>query len=737
MIRLKNVSKYYYNKGIIASGFNKINLNFNIGEFVAITGESGSGKSTLLNVISGLDTYEEGEMYINGEQTSHYGKNEFENYRRKYISNIFQNFNLINSYTVYQNIELVLLLNGFKKKDIKKQVLNLIKKVGMYKFRNTKVSKLSGGQKQRVAIARALAKDTPIIIADEPTGSLDSTSAKGIIKILSEISKDKLVIIVTHNYEQVSDYVTRKITMHDGKILEDKVIKEVDNKNINIDNKFKNINFLNKVRLSIRNTFNIKTKFILLMAVYLFITVAILTEYAFFKEQKYLNTIDGNNWVFSNYSEKRIVLNKKDFSLITEEDFNNISKIENIDKIIKEDILLDLYAEFADGENYWTFGRLDNYNNIKSVSIGRLPENENELVIEGSKKNCFSECFDEYLDNYLYLTDNYNGEIIKDSKFKVVGIIYNDNLNNANSIFYVGDKILEKETVKYSKTLNKSRILFMNKYYDSDDYNIQFRIKPSDKVNEGEVIISKDLNYLCRNFNCKNEPLSIEVENIYYNDSKNLKVVNTYNKNNFTSLLGINNYESNNGTIYISYDDYNKLYNHGIYQSSVYVKDSLKINDTLKSLEELNFKTLALKDTLKDSGEKRIISVVSTIVTIILIIVLFFISYFVIKIILKSRNVYFSILRTLGANENVSKQILIQELLLISNIAYFSFIILLILNNYNIINIGFMKTIINYLNFSDFLLLYLIILIMSFFIGLKFSKKLFKKSVITTINEVI
>ena len=118
IIKLENVSKYYYSKGVIASGFTKINLEFNNCEFVAITGESGSGKSTLLNVISGLDSYEEGEMYINGQETSHYSEKDFENYRRKYISNIFQNFNLVNSYTVYQNIELVLLLNGAKKERV-------------------------------------------------------------------------------------------------------------------------------------------------------------------------------------------------------------------------------------------------------------------------------------------------------------------------------------------------------------------------------------------------------------------------------------------------------------------------------------------------------------------------------------------------------------------------------------------------------------------------------------------
>ena len=228
MIKLKNVSKYYYSKGVVATGFSKVNLEFNLGEFVAITGESGSGKTTLLNVISGLDTYEDGEMYINGEETSHYIEKDFEDYRRKNIGNIYQNFNLVSSYTVYQNIALALMING--EKNIKDRVIELINKVDLYKFRNTKVSKLSGGQKQRVAIARALAKDVPIIIADEPTGNLDKASAKSVMNLLSELSHDKLVIIVTHNYEQVEPYVTRKITMHDGKVLEDIKVKEFNKK---------------------------------------------------------------------------------------------------------------------------------------------------------------------------------------------------------------------------------------------------------------------------------------------------------------------------------------------------------------------------------------------------------------------------------------------------------------------------------------------------------------------------
>ena len=282
MLRLKNVSKFYYNKGVIASGFNKINISFDIGEFVVITGESGSGKSTLLNVISGLDSYEEGEMYINGKETSHYGKGEMDEYRRKYVSNIFQHFNLVNSYTVYQNVELVFLMNGYKKREVKKKILNLIEQVGLTKYKNTKVSKLSGGQKQRVAIARALGKETPIIVCDEPTANLDSKSSKEIIKILKEISKNKLVIMVTHDNSLVEKIATRVVKMNDGKIVSDKKLVDLvdtDNDALIVDNNIKKMGIFNMIRLGIRNTFNIKQKFILLFIVFLFITTSLLTVY--------------------------------------------------------------------------------------------------------------------------------------------------------------------------------------------------------------------------------------------------------------------------------------------------------------------------------------------------------------------------------------------------------------------------------------------------------------------------
>ena len=381
MIKLNNVSKFYYQDGVIATGFTKVNLELHIGEFVVITGESGSGKSSLLNVISGLDTYEEGEMYINGEETSHYTEEDFVEYRKKYVTNIFQSFNLVNSYTVYQNIELALLLDGSKKSDVKKKVDELINLVNMKKFRNTKVSKLSGGQKQRVAIARALAYDTPIIVADEPTGSLDRAQSKSILELLHKISKDKLVIIVTHNKKEVEEYATRLIRMHDGRLLENKVVEKI-NKDDEVKlKKVKDISLFSMIRLGIRNTFNIPIKFILIFIIFLFITLAFVNSYSSIESAKYQMQTEGYNAFFKDADIKRIVINKVDKTPITNDDYLAIENISDVDHVIVNDLLNDLDVSIWDDDMYSFYGLVKSSKYIDSVDEGRLPTNKNEIVI--------------------------------------------------------------------------------------------------------------------------------------------------------------------------------------------------------------------------------------------------------------------------------------------------------------------------------------------------------------------
>jgi len=746
MIRLKNVSKFYYSKGVIATGFTKVNLEFKIGEFVAITGESGSGKSTLLNVISGLDSYEEGEMYIDGKETSHYLEKDWEIYRRKNIGNIYQNFNLVNSYTVYQNIDLILSLNGIRK-DLRKEKINaLLKRVDMFKYRNTKVSKLSGGQKQRIAIARALAKDVPVIIADEPTGSLDKRSAANIIKLLKEISEDKLVIIVTHNYDQVSDYITRKITMHDGKVLEDKKFKTIENELPRSEGIYKNMSFHNKIRLGIRNTFNVIPKFILLFLVYSFIVAALMGEYSFFKKNEYEMEKSGYSYIFRDTDDKRVILNKKDKTEFSKEEIDEIKKIKNINSVIENDVIVDQDMTLTDNEGLlWLQTRASDIKQLNgNVDLGRIPTSPIEVVIAGEKDEYYlSKDIDSILNKKFYTIKDH-GEIDKEKEITVVGIKYIDMpLDYVNFKIYLSDELLDKILFDTHQKYSTITIDFMGEFHKSSNDNNTFKLEVNNWVTPGTVIIPEDFNSRCDKNNCINKTLNVKAKNQYYDTNRNFKIEKNYNQKNINNILEINDYkkedfeEMYNGKIYINPLDYNELFNKGTYQMSIYVNNIENLENVVQKLDKMGYRTLKMKDALVDEGSTEIMKILKLIVTCALIFVLFFISYFIIKIILKSRNIYFSVLRMLGASKNVCRELLIIELLVISNLTYFIFIGLAELNKTSILNIGFIDTVNTYFRFNDYIILYIVLTLMSLLISIKYATKLFKNSVMSVYREEV
>lgn len=226
LLQAVGISKIY-SQGAMAVGLHRFSASFYRGEFVAITGSSGSGKSTLLNLLSGLDNYDEGELYFKGETTSHFDEEDRAAYRNDNVAFIFQDYYLLDSYTVYQNIELALLYSIPDAKARAKRVNELIAAVGLEKHAKQRCSKLSGGQKQRVSIARALAKDAPILFADEPCGNLDSTMTAEVMELLHTLCQDKLVLIVTHSFDEVAPYATRKIRLADGECVEDQVFETV------------------------------------------------------------------------------------------------------------------------------------------------------------------------------------------------------------------------------------------------------------------------------------------------------------------------------------------------------------------------------------------------------------------------------------------------------------------------------------------------------------------------------
>ena len=218
MLEIKKITKTYNAGGFKQKALDNVSLNFRTNEFASILGPSGSGKTTLLNIIGGLDHYDSGDLIINQTSTKKYKDRDWDTYRNHRVGFVFQSYNLIVHQSVLANVELALTLSGVSKKERRRRAKKALEKVGLEKHINKKPNQLSGGQMQRVAIARALVNDPEILLADEPTGALDSDTSKDIMELLSEIAKEKLVIMVTHNPELAEAYSTRIIKLKDGKI---------------------------------------------------------------------------------------------------------------------------------------------------------------------------------------------------------------------------------------------------------------------------------------------------------------------------------------------------------------------------------------------------------------------------------------------------------------------------------------------------------------------------------------
>ena len=221
MLELKEIIKAYQTANLVQVALNKVSVAFRDNEFVAVLGQSGSGKTTMLNVIGGLDRFQSGDLVIDGISTKDYKARDWDAYRNNRIGFVFQSYNLIPHQTVLSNVELALTLSGVSRAERHDRAVAALQKVGLGDHVNKKPSQLSGGQMQRVAIARALINDPEILLADEPTGALDSKTSVQIMDLLTEIANDRLVIMVTHNPELAEDYATRIVTLTDGVIRSD------------------------------------------------------------------------------------------------------------------------------------------------------------------------------------------------------------------------------------------------------------------------------------------------------------------------------------------------------------------------------------------------------------------------------------------------------------------------------------------------------------------------------------
>ena len=693
MIELKNVSKFYTDNSIVTIGLRNINLKFNKGEFVAITGDSGSGKSTLLNVISLIDTYDEGEILYYGNETFYFNQNESDVFRKNNISFIFQKYNIVDSYTVLQNVMLPLLIKGTPEEDAKIEALEIIKKVGLEHRVNNKGTKLSGGEKQRCVIARALATNAPVLACDEPTGNLDKKTSEEIIKLIKEVSKDKLVLIVTHDYESIKDICTRKIKLSDGEVVEDITFTEgieEEEKELSLFNSKPSIKTLFK--LSFLNILSTPKKTIFSTLVFSFVCLILLLLSLFMIQLSYNENYTYNK-EYGIISENRMIIYDdkhdsldmnildpiiKDYTYYT----NAFYEEKNTDFKIGDQGYISAAITFKEMEYEILFGSNDILND--------------EFVLVLAQTDYYPLIDETYIGKEVTIKINADDDYFV-SIGKLAGVAVS---NEIHSTYLVGKyngklaNIVINNDVTLSFTSSKSTRTIISKMYVANAPKTYLAIPNS---------LKDDIEF---NFNIQNlYPVSYDIE-VVYTDEVNYPIM-------------IVNQAYLNGEITPKIE--------GIKEVTVYTDN---VKNLSKKITKLGYDVSIPSMVENNNGASLIVLYMAMGLVIIALIIMFYISFAIIQRIYLTKTKDYSIFRTLGLISKDIKKILNIEVVFTT---LFSTIIGAVLTNLIII--------ISKTDLYKYMSVYLIIfylVAMSLFALLtsnRLNSKIFKYSVYQAIKE--
>ncbi|MCM1130231.1 MAG: ATP-binding cassette domain-containing protein [Roseburia sp.] len=705
MIKLENLTKIYNSNGSSAIGLQNINLELHCGEFVAVVGASGSGKTTLLNVISGMDTYNEGELIIDGKSTSGFSITDFENFRQNNVAFIFQNYQLIDSYTALENVMTELLIRGYKRKEAKQKAKEYLSQVGLMHRMNHRATKLSGGEKQRVVIARALASDAKILACDEPTGNLDSKNATEIIQLIHSVAKDKLVLLVTHDESLINSVATRIIRIRDGKIESDIQQQPVEN-SLNGDlvfSKHKISNFT-KFYVTLKNTFRTpKTTFFMLI-LFLFLTFVIFFSIAYIPlDVVATEDTEIEYTLFENRDKNRIITYMNN-------DFTGTLQIDE-NMIYTKDYLLDVSFHSASLSS-----TLNKYIKDKSylrlskegivLLVGDFPKKEDEVLLIIGKN--FSE---DYLRKELnrQIRFSISNQYFSDY-YKITGFAYEENaLENYTNIY-----MNHEGAVSFLNALDKkyTSLKFCSAF--EKDFSIH-EGKDRKGVYVNQKNNSTENNIIRINYKYEDKDYAIFLGN-YKLDLSKYKIKYVYDL--------VNNYDAE-----ISASLANEIVASTPYRMSIYtdaeneksVVSSLRKNSTLE--------IFPMNESIRYIPRYDIIGIATNLFYVVFlfieIVVSILISSLISAFILNSKKKELSILRVLGLSKMDIFLTIIFELLMIMllaismNLAISGILLLFIKNHtYSII----------FNSPSKLVLSIAILILMSIIIALRWTNKLFKST---------
>ena len=447
MLKLKNITKEYKSGDTTVKALKGIDIEFRNSEFVSILGQSGCGKTTLLNIIGGLDRYTSGDLIINGKSTKEFKDNNWDAYRNYSVGFVFQNYNLIPHQTVLSNVELALTLSGVSKEERRKRAIKALEDVGLKEQIHKKPNQMSGGQMQRVAIARALVNDPDIILADEPTGALDTKTSVQIMEILKNISKDKLIIMVTHNPELAEKYSSRVIKVLDGKVISDSnPYKEDEEKTEKKKAKTgkTSMNFFTALSLSLNNLMTKKGRTILtsFAGSIGIIGIALILSLSN-GVQKYINRVQEDT--LSSYPisiEESTVDMASMLEIMMDEGNDNLNHEEG--KIYSKDIMNEMISTLSSKIQTNNLEEFKNY----------LDTEENEI-----KKNSNAIQYEYNLNLNLYKKDTSNG-IVKVNPSTVMNSIGMGNMvEEQNSSPFASSSMMVSQTDVWEEMLDNKELI--------------------------------------------------------------------------------------------------------------------------------------------------------------------------------------------------------------------------------------------------------------------------------------
>ncbi|MGI6392856.1 MAG: ATP-binding cassette domain-containing protein [Candidatus Izemoplasmatales bacterium] len=762
MIKLVNVSKYYSSNGAIALGLRKANLELHVNEFVAVIGESGSGKTTLLNVISGIDSYEEGEMYLNDQETSYYSTSDLENYRKKYVAFVFQNYNLVDSFTVRQNVELPMLLAGYSAKEARARAYEIIKKVGLESHINHKATKLSGGQKQRVVIARALAKDCPIIAADEPTGNLDSESAKQIWRLLHEISKDKLVIVVTHDFSQVQEYATRKIRIYDGEIVEDQKLRKTEIADLpEIPDEARKIKLSEHIKMAFKTLFAAPKKTILMVFVFFAFAFLVSLVYGLYNLQvtgQSGYTDDYTQVFFRNKSISRMIVRKTDKTAFTATELLELEGLSQVQTLVERDYVMDIRFYIRSQEVFE-----DLHNNAMSVYeikflplsvldesdlwAGEWPSADDEVVIVLPKAETESTEFQQfYLDEWYEYVCPSDLNCIYEANYKITGLVKAEDVFMDNGYYLAVSEAEYKRSAQafyhifiadasFVSADNAGKEIYSEWLIDNFGYGTAHFVLDTD-LDADQVKLNKTRYeyYFC----------GYDAGECTVTDGR-LYIEDAYVTNTFSNIEVIFDIGISSDEIHVSEEIYNQIFYDDVYQLSVISNTDVNVGRLINNILSIKeggvakYKVIYPK-TIKSTDQlMQALAFFETLGTLVLLVVTILgatlLSYLIFRLVINTKLRDYAIFRTVGANQNMIQLLIYFENIITVSFSYVLFVGLsIVIKNISIIDRYSPLYGLKVFTFENYLVFFGIVILMAVLISGRYCRRVFQDTVQTALK---